>query len=151
MVLKGTAQVVVDGRRLELPHEAEGRVQRVAWGSQIPTLWWPGGTIRYLDALMRAGSRPYAVELKVQDGGGYGRYLREALTQAVLYRHFIRSTTALHAWTRTLDVEPTDCGAVVAFPKPTNLTAALTSRLAAFEHLCGDFDVNYWEIEGTGL
>lgn len=151
MVLRGMAHVCVDGKALEVPHAESARTLRVAWGSQVPTLWWVGGQARYLDALMRRGSTPYAVELKVQDGGGYGRYLREAITQAVLYRHFIRSTTALHQWTRTLGMEPTQCEAVVAFPKPKAMTPALARRLDGFRGLCSDFDVHYWEIENTGL
>lgn len=151
MVLRGNAVVVVDGEELELPHADSARVQRVAWGSQVPTLWWVGGTARYMDALMRRGSIPYAVELKVRDGGGYGRYLREALTQAVLYRQFIRTAAALHPWTRALGVEPTVCESVVAFPAPQTMAPSLATRLRAFEDLCSEFGVRYWEIQGTGL
>jgi hypothetical protein len=56
----------------------------VARGSQFPTLWGHGASPRYLDALLRRGHTPLAVELKVASGG-QGRYYRRALVQAVFY------------------------------------------------------------------
>ncbi|HEV2809825.1 MAG TPA: hypothetical protein VGV93_05435 [Acidimicrobiales bacterium] len=69
----------------------------VARGSQFPTLWGHGGDARYLDALVRRGATPVAVELKVATGG-QGRYYRRSLVQAVLYRHFIRNAPGLEKW-----------------------------------------------------
>ena len=64
------------------------------WGSQFPTKWGPGGKSRYLDALLRDGSTPWAIEMKVQGGAGVGQYYRHAVAQAVLYREFIRRADA---------------------------------------------------------
>lgn len=69
----------------------------VARGSQFPTLWGHGGKARFLDALVRRGATPLAVELKVATGG-QGRYYRRSLVQAVLYRHFIRNAPGLEKW-----------------------------------------------------
>ena len=73
-ILRGVVPVFADETRLGLPRETDGRQQRIAWGSQVPTLWWHGGSARYLDALMKDGTTPWAVEIKVaKAGGGYGR------------------------------------------------------------------------------
>lgn len=72
----------------------------VARGSQFPTLWGHGAKARYLDAMLRRGTTPLAIELKVATGG-QGRYYRRSLVQAVLYRHFIHNTPTLEPWFRS--------------------------------------------------
>jgi hypothetical protein len=87
--------------------------------AQFPTLW---GNVtkpaRYLDALLADGDgRPWAVELKDQDaGGGHGAYLRHGIGQAVLYRHYIRTTEELDPWFASHGLARTGCCAALAFP-----------------------------------
>ncbi len=88
---------------------------------QFPTLYAHGGSARYVDALMRDCDTLWALELKVPTGGE-GQYYRHALTQAVLYREFIRNAVAFHPWFQGLDqgqpaLQPKFCQAAVVFPK----------------------------------
>lgn len=88
----------------------------VAWGSQFPTRWGPrDGAGRYLDALLRDGRTPWALEIKVASGGT-AQYYRHAVHQAVLYRHFIRTATPLHAWFDFHDLDQKNCEAAVVIP-----------------------------------
>src|SRR4051812_1818890 len=74
-ILRGQTPIHVDGRQLSRidPDDV------VNWGSQFPTKWGPGGKARYLDALLRDGSTPWAIEMKVQGGAGVGQYYRHAV------------------------------------------------------------------------
>ncbi|MGY1842057.1 hypothetical protein [Modestobacter sp. SYSU DS0875] len=74
--------------------------RRVSWGSQFPTRWGmpTSRAARYLDAIMRNGSTPWALEIKVSGGAGVGQYYRHAVAQAVLYGHFIRQAAYLEPW-----------------------------------------------------
>jgi hypothetical protein len=93
----------------------------VARGSQFPTLWGHGASPRYLDALLRRGHIPLAVELKVATGG-QGRYYRRALVQAVLYRHFIRNAPGLDPWFVAAGLERTAIETSIAIPTPRRWT-----------------------------
>ena len=88
------------------------------WGSQFPTRWGftDGNAARYLDAMLRDGNIPWAVEMKVQGGGGVGQYYRHAIGQAVLYRHFIRSAAPLDPWFAARGLRRTECQAAVVIP-----------------------------------
>jgi len=84
---------------------------------QFPTLWSPQGNPRFLDALMRLGNVPWAVELKEPKGSSPGQYYRHAITQAVLYREFIKRCKQLHPWFAQQSLDARQCKAAVAFPK----------------------------------
>ncbi len=90
----------------------------MALGSQIPTLWSPGGKPRYLDAFLRDGRVPWAVEMKVKAGGGYGAHLRHAIGQAVLYRHYLRTTLSFKGWFDEHDLDQQSVRAAVLHPHP---------------------------------
>lgn len=106
----------------------------VNWGSQFPTKWGHGGGARYLDALLRDGTTPWAIEMKVNRSEG--QYYRHAVAQAVLYRDFIRNATPLHFWFHKFDLDPTTCRAAVVVP--TISTPGWHARLGA---VCELFDV----------
>lgn len=87
--------------------------------AQFPTLW--GNVLspaRYLDALMAdKQGRPWAVELKAPAvAGGNGSYLRAGITQAILYRYYIRGAILLDPWFTKLGLARQECQAAVAFP-----------------------------------
>ena len=83
---------------------------------QLPTLWSPNGKARFLDALMRHENVPWAVELKVITGSA-GEYYRHAITQAVLYREFIKKAKQMHIWFIDHGLDAENCQGLVAFPK----------------------------------
>ena len=100
----------------------------VARGSQFPTLWGHSTEARYLDALVRHGSTPLAVELKVATGG-QGRYYRRALVQAVLYRHFIRNAPGLNPWFETAGLDRMATEGAIGIPTPRRWTPGFQGRL----------------------
>lgn len=100
----------------------------VARGSQFPTLWGHGGRARYLDALLRRGDTPLAVELKVATGG-QGRYYRRSLVQLVLYRHFIRNAPGLEPWFRAAGLSRIAAQGCVGVPIPDRWTPRFTKDL----------------------
>jgi hypothetical protein len=57
------------------------------------------------------------VELKVK-GPFHVRYYRQAICQVVLYREFIRHAKSFFPWFERHGLDPTQCRAAVAFPKP---------------------------------
>ncbi len=134
-ILRGAVQITAEGRPLELlrPHAT------VNWGSQFPTKWGRGGSPRYLDALLRDGETPWAIEMKVQGGGGVGQYYRHAIAQAVLYREFIAAASPLHSWfTGRHQLDPKACRAAVVVPE---LQGAHAPWIARLQPLCDLFDV----------
>lgn len=131
-ILRGAVPVAADGRELELIRE-HGTVN---WGSQFPTKWGRDGSARYLDALLRDGSTPWAIEMKVQGAGGVGQYYRHAIAQAVLYREFIRGATPLHPWFEAYGLDPNACQAAVVVPEIQH-----GPWLARLKRLCDLFDV----------
>jgi len=84
---------------------------------QFPTLWAPQGKARFLDTLMHLGKIPWAVELKEPQGSSPGQDYRHAITQAVLYREFIRRAKELHGWFTHRSLVASQCCAAIAFPK----------------------------------
>ena len=110
----------------------------VNWGSQFPTLWGTDGRARYLDALLHKGRTPWAIEIKVDidgSGTGIGGYYRHAISQAVLYRQFIRAATPLHAWFKDQDLDADDCRAAVVVPDLTADNARRDHR-ADLQSIC---------------
>jgi hypothetical protein len=113
-VLSGRVKLDWSGGRLDLAVPFRNGMLGAA---QFPTLWGVNGPARYLDALLRdERNRPWAIELKDQLSGGNGAYLRHGISQAVLYRHYIRNVEALDGWFADRDLLRTDCQAAVAFP-----------------------------------
>ncbi|MCA1792803.1 MAG: hypothetical protein LC660_02840 [Desulfobacteraceae bacterium] len=108
-VLRGVAELKVDEKILE-PVVTEQPFQ-------FPTLWSPKGSPRFLDALMRDGNIPWAVELKEPTGSSIGQDYRHAVTQAVLYREFIKKASSMHEWFSGLGLTASECRSAVAFPK----------------------------------
>ncbi len=106
----------------------------VARGSQLPTLWGVGTRPRYLDALLRRGETPLAVELKVARGG-QGRYYRRAIAQAVLYRHFILHATALEPWFKRARLDRSATEASIGIPIPAGWTAMFERNRALLERV----------------
>jgi hypothetical protein len=139
-ILRGDCPVVVNGRRLELlqPDPVTN------WGSQFPTRWGhtSGNAARYLDALLRDGDVPWAVEMKVRGSGGVGGYYRHAIAQAVLYRHFIRSAEALDPWFASRGLNRQACRAAVVVPD-LDAQPAWRDRLRA---VCDLVDVEFVEV-----
>jgi len=100
---------------------------------QFPALYAHDGPARYIDAVMRHDDSLWVVELKV-GSQGEGQYYRHALTQALLYREFIRSAVELHPWLINnmpglATSGPLWCQAAVAFPKLQSRRKNLLSRL----------------------
>lgn len=141
-ILRGAAPIEIDGKPLSLIRPDPV----VNWGSQFPTKWGPGGKSRYLDALLRDGSTPWAIEMKVQGGAGVGQYYRHAVAQAVLYREFIRRATPLHdPWFVDQDLDATWCEAAVVVPRLTN-----PRHVHWRDHvlrLCEAFNVAFVEVD----
>jgi hypothetical protein len=141
-ILRGATSIDIDGKPLSLikPDPV------VNWGSQFPTKWGPGGKYRYLDALLRDGLTPWAIEMKVQGGAGVGQYYRHAVAQAVLYREFIRRATPLHdPWFKDQGLRASECEAAVVVPRLTN-----PRHVHWRDHvvrLCEAFDVAFVEVD----
>ena len=147
-VLRGGLRVLVGGRALEpliSPFDPPGSPanSRVARGSQIPTQWWADGDPRYLDALLRDGRTAWAVEMKEPSrAGGHGRYLRHAIGQAVLYRHFLRTASPYGQWFNTAGLDQHGVRALVLYPQPDQVREAkISRRIGALWLLASAFDV----------
>lgn len=141
-ILRGATPIEVEGNQLALIQPDDGVVN---WGSQFPTKWGLGGKSRYLDALLRDGSTPWAIEMKVQGGAGVGQYYRYAVAQAVLYREFIRQAEPLHPWFEARSLKAKDCQAAVVVPRLTN-----PRQLHWRDHvarLCAAFEVAFVEVD----
>ncbi len=106
-ILRGAAHIKVD-----LPLEPVIN----DYPFQFPTLWSLDGSARFLDVLMRQKDVPWAVELKVPSPG-VGEQYRHAISQAILYREFIRRAFQIHPWFNENGMRASKCKAAVAFPK----------------------------------
>src|SRR4051812_39222574 len=93
---------------------------------------------RYLDALLRDGSTPWALELKTEGSTGVGYYYRHAVTQAVLYREFIRRASYLSPWFEQFGLNHTACRAAVVVPEFRDPDTPWKCRL---RKVCEAFDV----------
>jgi hypothetical protein len=139
-ILRGETKVVAKGIELALAIDDP----LVSRGSQIPTKWAEDtGRARYLDGLLRDGEIPWAIEMKVEIGGGFASYYRHAIGQAVVYRHFLRTATPMHPWFSALHLDATRCEAAVVFPETPSKVSQKIARL--FE-LAARFDVAIAEV-----
>ena len=133
-ILRGAAPLTPKaGRSLTLLNPRGNRTVTpdpvVNWGSQFPTRWGPRtGAARYLDGLLRDGSAPWAIEMKVRGGQGVGQYYRHAIHQAVLYRQFIRTATPLAPWFERQGLVQADCQAAVVTPEGQGRVAEQINR-----------------------
>jgi len=103
---------------------------------QFPTLWTRDGSARFLDVLMRHKDVPYAVELKVPSQGGGEKY-RHAISQAVLYREFIRRARQFHSWFKDNGMDAKKCEAVVAIPEVKKNQKGMLQKHRAVGELFG--------------
>lgn len=140
-ILRAAAPIAIDGKPLAVIEPDP----IVNWGSQFLTKWGPGGKSRYLDALLRDGSIPWAIEMKVQGGAGVGQYYRHAVAQAVLYREFIRQATPLHKWFEDRELDAAKCHASVVVPRLANPRQAQWRDHVA--RLCEAVGVAFVEVD----
>jgi hypothetical protein len=150
-ILRGYTSIDVPGIGVLdlIPPPRRDLARYVSWGSQFPTLWGTSGPVRYLDALLHKVRTPWAIELKVDIGGGgtgIGGYYRHAVSQAVLYCEFIRAATPLHAWFQDQDLDADKCRAAVAVPDLTSGNARRDHR-ADLQGICKLFDVELIEVD----
>ena len=130
-----TLQLLRSGEELSPPDRI------VNWGSQFPTRWGPTTSpgARYLDALLRDGETPWALELKVEKSSGVGGYYRHGIGQAVLYRHFIQAAAPLKPWFDHYGLAPATCRAGIVLP---HLSGTRQHRWhTRLERICRAFDV----------
>lgn len=139
-ILRGDVPIRAGGRDLQLLRKHD----TVNWGSQFPTKWGREGSARYLDALMKDGRTPWAIEMKVRGAGGVSQYYRHAIAQAVLYREFIIAAQPLHFWFSDRNLDAKACRAAVVVPELTGSNARWLPRL---EQLCELFDVTLIQVE----
>lgn len=120
----------------------------VARGSQFPTLW--GHTKpsrpRYLDALVHRGGVPLAIELKVATGG-MGRHYRRAISQAVLYRHFILNAPGLDPWFEKAELRRRNTVGIVGLPLPHRWTAGFDTMLRLLRQTASTFGIDVVVID----
>ena len=157
-MLRGGLRVLVSGQALEpliSPSDPPGSPakSRVARGSQIPTQWWANGSPRYLDALLRDGRTAWAVEMKEPSrAGGYGRYLRHAIGQAVLYRHFLRTASPYGQWFNAAGLDQHGVRALVLYPQPDELREEkISPRIGDLWLLASAFDVQLVAVDTRPL
>jgi hypothetical protein len=79
-------------------------------------------------------------------GTGIGGYYRHAVSQAVLYREFIRAATPLYFWFQDQDLDANDCRAAVVVPDLTAESARRNHR-ADLQSICKLFDVELIEVD----
>lgn len=113
---------------------------------QFPALWEPSAETRFIDALMRIGDIPYVVELK--EGHSPGEYYRHGITQAVLYREFIKKAVKFLQWFDKQDLNPKKCRSVVAFPELAKDNKMHQMLLAQHRLVANSLDVEIIEIRG---
>ena len=114
---------------------------------QFPALWSQTGQARFIDALMHINEIPYVVELKEPKGSSPGQGYRHAITQAVLYREFVKNAKELHPWFSIKGINPTKCKAAIAFPKLRTIPKH-QMNLKQHKDVAKAFDVEVIEIEG---
>jgi len=113
---------------------------------QFPALWEPSANARFIDVLMKTGDIPYVVELK--EGHSPGEYYRHGITQAVLYREFIKRAEKVHPWFKERGLDPGKCRAVVAFPELAKGNRKHQKLLEQHKKVAECFDVEIIEIHG---
>ena len=110
-ILRGAYPFHIDGKPLTLLKDDAV----VNWATSSPPVGprWPSplprcAPPRWCDTL--------AIEMKVQGPGEVGQYYRRAVTQALLYREFIRGAVPLHAWFTAHGLNAQACQAAVVVP-----------------------------------
>jgi len=149
-ILRGTVKLTSEsGRPLTALNPRGDRTPTpdpvVNWGSQFPTRWGPRtGAGRYLDGLLRDGTTPWAIEMKVRGSQGVGQYYRHAVHQAVLYREFIRTATPLAPWFDRQGLIQAECRAAVVTPQGHGRVAA---HLDKARRVAAAFGVDFLTVE----
>ena len=149
-ILRGTVKLTSEsGRPLTALNPRGDRTKTpdpvVNWGSQFPTRWGPRtGEGRYLDGLLRDGTTPWAIEMKVRGSQGVGQYYRHAVHQAVLYREFIRTATPLAPWFDRQGLIQAECRAAVVTPQGHGRVAA---HLDNARRVAAAFGVDFLTVE----
>jgi hypothetical protein len=139
--------LILRGELPILPGSLAGAALKPAFGSppfQFPAKWYTEDKARYVDILMRRGKVPWVVELKYAKcwDDGRGQYFRHAVSQAVLYREFIRKTPTVRDLLQDkMGLDATACMALVALacPKPSD-----KRQLNRLNDVAADFDVEVW-------
>lgn len=139
-ILRGAVTLNIDGTRLDLVQDDP----HVNWGSQFPTKWGPEGRARYLDAVLRDGQIPWAIEMKIRGSGGVSQYYRHAVAQAVLYREFIKAAKDLYFWFERFGMDPLQCRGAVVVPVMTPSEQNWREQL---QNLCYLFDISLNEVD----
>jgi hypothetical protein len=129
--------------RNEIPIPAGNGSLKPVFGErpfQFPALWCTDGLPRYIDVLMYEGNIPWIIELK-DTKYGPGQYYRHAISQAVLYREFVRKAPSVKdlLWSKKKLIA-TECKALVAFPDRES-NPIDPSQLKGLQSLARDFDV----------
>ncbi|MBW2573510.1 MAG: hypothetical protein JRE61_14580, partial [Deltaproteobacteria bacterium] len=75
---------------------------------------------------------------------GVGEQYRHAISQAVLYREFIRHTSQIHPWFNENGMRASKCKAAVAFPKVKK--ARQKKNLAQYRAVGELFGVKFVEV-----
>jgi len=112
---------------------------------QFPALFSDKGnpSAKYIDVLMRDGDTPWVLELKVATNGE-GQYYRHAITQAVLYREFLRRATPLHKWFHLHAIDPVKTRSAIGFPHMKDKTSS--NRMQQLRRTARFFDVEVIEL-----
>jgi len=108
-ILNDELPVIVDGQQLENVISPE------EYPFEFPAQWSENQASKYIDVLCRAGKQPWALELKRPQG--QGQYYRHGITQAILYRHFIRSWGKLNDWFENRGLDASRCEAALVIPR----------------------------------
>ena len=93
---------------------------------------------------LRDGRTPWAVEIKVERPKlGVKNYYRQAISQAILYRQFIRTAEPIRPWFERHKLDQETCRAAVVVPELA-IPAASSEDL---RRLCKVFDVELIEVD----
>ena len=101
---------------------------------------------KYLDATVRVGTTPIAVELKAMAKWDMKEY-RTAFIQAVPYRHFIQQTPALDPWFQAAGMDRRSVLGVVAFPGPPEITPDDKWQFACLQRVGSRFGIRVMFVQ----
>lgn len=111
---------------------------------QFPALFAAGGPARFVDALVREDGYVAVAELKVATSGE-GQGYRHAITQAALYRDFVRRAVVFHPWFASHGIDAQWCQGLVVFPRLRSPRAE--SIRASLKRTATFFDVRIIELD----
>jgi len=114
---------------------------------QVPALYSSDeeAPARFVDAVMREEGIPWVGELKVESGG-QGQYYRHAITQAVLYREFLRQGSEMHPWFTQRGLFPEQFAGAIAFPRVRGSKGHRTHILSQLRDTAACFGVEVVEL-----